>query len=329
MFKISIVAIAITIGVSGCGGGSGGNDQASSGVAYTGNLYDQTPVETCNGHLMSGNAGASNQVLCRLGYAVGFNYTTKIANWVQYYITASSVSASVARVDNFREDTDIPQGSRATLSDYSEPVYDRGHMAPNATMDFSVASMDESFLLSNIAPQLPSLNRYAWADFEQYVRDCAVAQGTLVVATGPVFKSTVHTSIGNGVAVPDGFYNVILKPGSPAMGFAVIIPHQAITNTQIKDYVTSIDAVEAATGLNFFAAVRDDIENRVEKSTSPICALPWGAPVTGGGAFGACGSKTTCGQMTSCSEAYYFLNTCGRISLDADKDGIPCESICK
>jgi hypothetical protein len=44
--------------------------------------------------------------------------------------------------------------------------------------------------------------------------------------------------------------------------------------------------------------------------------------------FGPCGSKTTCGQMTSCAEAMHFLNVCKVNSLDADKDGVPCESIC-
>jgi len=41
-----------------------------------------------------------------------------------------------------------------------------------------------------------------------------------------------------------------------------------------------------------------------------------------------CGGKTKCSQMTSCAEAYYYLNKCGLTRLDRDKDGIPCESIC-
>jgi uncharacterized protein (TIGR03437 family) len=44
--------------------------------------------------------------------------------------------------------------------------------------------------------------------------------------------------------------------------------------------------------------------------------------------FGPCGSKTTCGQMTSCAEALHFLNVCNVNSLDGDDDGVPCESIC-
>lgn len=43
----------------------------------------------------------------------------------------------------------------------------------------------------------------------------------------------------------------------------------------------------------------------------------------------SCGSKTKCGEMISCEEARFYLNNCGVSRLDADKDGIPCESLCK
>lgn len=43
----------------------------------------------------------------------------------------------------------------------------------------------------------------------------------------------------------------------------------------------------------------------------------------------SCGSKTKCGEMASCAEAMYYLNTCGVSRLDGDKDGVPCETLCK
>ena len=42
-----------------------------------------------------------------------------------------------------------------------------------------------------------------------------------------------------------------------------------------------------------------------------------------------CSSKRYCGEMTSCKEAMYFLNSCGLSRLDGDGDGIPCESLCR
>lgn len=39
--------------------------------------------------------------------------------------------------------------------------------------------------------------------------------------------------------------------------------------------------------------------------------------------------RKTCKQIASCEEAYFLLNQCGFSRLDRDKDGVPCESICR
>ncbi|MDE4026137.1 excalibur calcium-binding domain-containing protein [Glaesserella parasuis] len=39
-------------------------------------------------------------------------------------------------------------------------------------------------------------------------------------------------------------------------------------------------------------------------------------------------SKRTCSQMDSCEEARFHLTQCGVSSLDREKDGMPCESLC-
>lgn len=42
----------------------------------------------------------------------------------------------------------------------------------------------------------------------------------------------------------------------------------------------------------------------------------------------SCAGRKTCGQMRSCTEAYFRLKQCGDLRRDGDGDGIPCESIC-
>ena len=42
-----------------------------------------------------------------------------------------------------------------------------------------------------------------------------------------------------------------------------------------------------------------------------------------------CGSKRYCREMTSCAEAKFYLQQCGRSSLDGDNNGVPCEQICR
>jgi hypothetical protein len=39
----------------------------------------------------------------------------------------------------------------------------------------------------------------------------------------------------------------------------------------------------------------------------------------------SCKGKTTCGEMTSCNEATFYLKNCPGVTIDGDGDGIPCE----
>jgi len=106
----------------------------------------------CNGHVAFGIPGPDDQLLCREGYAVGYDYDKKIPAWVAYRLTPDSVNKKFKRSNKFKEDTEIPTQYRSTLSDYKGSGYDRGHMAASATVDSSYNAMMESFLLSNMTP---------------------------------------------------------------------------------------------------------------------------------------------------------------------------------
>ncbi len=70
-----------------------------------------------------------------------------------------------------------------------------------------------------------------------------------------------------------------------------------------------------------------------ERSGTAFRATPSTAPlpeVSRSDARGfTCGAKRYCREMTSCAEARSYLTKCGLTRLDADGDGIPCESICR
>lgn len=42
-----------------------------------------------------------------------------------------------------------------------------------------------------------------------------------------------------------------------------------------------------------------------------------------------CGSKRYCREMSSCSEAGFYVVACGVTRLDSDGNGIPCENLCR
>lgn len=59
-----------------------------------------------------------------------------------------------------------------------------------------------------------------------------------------------------------------------------------------------------------------------------VIAAPPSPAVKESGGF-TCNAKRYCRQMTSCEEAKFYLNTCGVSSLDGNKDGVPCEALCR
>ena len=58
---------------------------------------------------------------------------------------------------------------------------------------------------------------------------------------------------------------------------------------------------------------------------SPAASAPTAA--TSGGF--TCAGKRYCREMTSCEEAKFYLTQCGAGSLDGNRDGVPCETLCR
>lgn len=227
----------------------------------------------CNGHVAFGVPGAADQLLCREGYAVGYDYDKKVPIWVAYHLTENSVERKYERSNRFHEDEEIPAAYRSTLSDYKGSGYDRGHMAPAATVDFSKTSMQESFLLTNMTPQLPGFNRQGWRYLEAFVREWAIDRGDLYVVTGSLFDGEIET-IGNNVSVPSSFFKVVFDPEKED-GIAFLVPHRDIAKAEIPSFIVSIDEVENQTGLDFLALLPDTLEDDIEDNIATMwTALP-------------------------------------------------------
>ena len=181
-----------------------------------------------------------------------------------YLLTDDEVRGTLNRTDNFRADPRISTGS-AGLSDYRGSGYDRGHLAPAADMKWSTAAMSESFLMSNMTPQVPGFNRGIWKKLEAWVRDQALQDQEVYVVTGPVLTDGPYQEIGpNRVDVPKRYFKVLLdyrEPELKAIGF--VLPNEK-SGLPLSTFAVSVDRVEEITGLDFFHALPDEIEEVVE-----------------------------------------------------------------
>ncbi|MGN0728924.1 DNA/RNA non-specific endonuclease [Treponema sp.] len=207
------------------------------------------------------------------GFALCFRDSYKDAEWVGYTITKERLVRKVRRTNKFREDESISTGS-AKLSDYKASGYDRGHLAPAADMSWREQTESESFLLSNITPQAPLFNRGIWKELESKIRSFAQTAESVTVITGPVLEKDAqeYSSIGESkVRVPEYFYKVILanygQDKFKCTGF--IIPNTKC-DEPLETFAVAVDEVEKRTGLDFFSALDDSIEEAIEASTENL-----------------------------------------------------------
>lgn len=194
-------------------------------------------------------------------YEVMYNPEYKIPRWVRYELLASETDGVWSRKGlKFTPDPSVsfPQ---AEDYDYRGSGWSRGHMAPAADFKWSSTAMIESFYFTNCCPQNLELNSGQWSTLEKKVRDWANRYGSLTVYTGPIVLDNAYGTIGyNKVVVPDAFFKAILA-GEQSIAF-VMYNHN--NNENMQKCALSVDELEALSGIDFFAELDDDFENRVE-----------------------------------------------------------------
>ena len=204
------------------------------------------------------------QILRRTGYTTSYNKETRNPNWVAWHLTKGHTYGKNQRSDEvFSEDTEV--SPRATDNDYYNSRYDRGHMCPAGDNKWDATAMTESFLFTNICPQVHALNEGAWNDLELACRRWARKYGDVYIVCGPILDDSQHRTIGRRkVVVPKRFFKVILclQDGPKAIGF--IYENSSHNSRSLFKNATNVDEIEQLTGIDFFPKLRDDIETRIE-----------------------------------------------------------------
>jgi endonuclease G len=224
-----------------------------------------------------------NYLMEKPEFALSYHRDRGTPNWVSWHLSDEWVG-SLTRVDTFRPDPAVPADwYRVQAFDYSFSGFDRGHMVPNADRDkeTSIPINQATFLMSNMIPQTPDNNQGPWADMENDLRALLPANELYIVAggagTGGTGSNGFATTVAGGhVTVPAQTWKVVLvlpkadgddvsRVQASTRTIAVILPNiQGIRNDDWQNYLTTVDAVEALTGYDFFENVSDLMENAIE-----------------------------------------------------------------
>lgn len=188
-------------------------------------------IEACTEHTPYGlptPTVTESKQICRFGYALQHDNTKKVPLWVSYSLTPERVLGCFPRTSGFSAEPSIPKGKRAEDADYTSSGYDRGHMAPNNDMRWHLQVEDDANVLSNVAPQIPGLNRGAWKTLEDRVRAMVYERrNPILVYAGPIL-SEGDKIIGNGVVVPSFFYKVLVDQKTRQV-LAFIYPNEDVS----------------------------------------------------------------------------------------------------
>ncbi len=216
--------------------------------------------------------------------------------WVAYPLHRS-YEGEVKRVDNYDYDPTLPIDIQIRLNrSYGE--YTRGHILGSAERNASREMNNQTFYVTNIAPQIQqgfNSASGAWNHLERFV-DKQVCADTLYVVTGAIYDSftdsdgtvieprtTTNKNDQKQVGVPTAFYKALLRTKAGDSGRSVgdctgeelkcaafVVGHRSAAGRKpsVKELI-SIDELERLTGVDFFKNVPNAPESKAE-------AADWG-----------------------------------------------------
>jgi endonuclease G len=221
---------------------------------------------------------AADQIIVNRHYTIGYSYYFRQAKWALEIIDPDKTD--VERFDNFRPDLRVPELFRADLADYEGSGFDRGHLVASANQVETEIQNSETFLLSNMSPQMPGFNRGIWKDLEDAVRKLDAQKNVLetYVICGPIFNFdvpvvTIVPKKNKGVTlpIPHAYFKSVLTEDNRGKlhMWTFMIPNEA-TDKHLEEFLTTTKKIERYSGLTLWERL---VGREIEKEKTKIRAM--------------------------------------------------------
>ncbi|CAI5682521.1 unnamed protein product [Oreochromis niloticus] len=214
-----------------------------------------------SGAVMKYGFPSLGNIKTRESYVTSYDARTRTASWVIERLNPASLSGlSDRKYCEFKEDDSVHVFHRATNADYKGSGFDRGHLAAAANHKWSQKAMDDTFYLSNVAPQNPHLNQNTWNNLEKLCRSLTKRYLNVYVCTGPLYLPRQEADgklyvryqvIGrNHIAVPTHFFKQADGKGVELRSY--VLPNEPISEqVPLERFLVPIETIERASGLLF------------------------------------------------------------------------------
>ena len=211
-----------------------------------------------------------NFLVAHRGYALSYNRSRGAANWVAWHLEKADIG-DVERTNAFAPDIVLSADWWIKPFDYAGSGYDRGHMCPSKDRSATEEDNRETFFMSNMQPQTPKLNQKTWKYLEDYTRETVGKDNEAYIYAGCYgSKGTIRSKI----TIPERCFKVIVvmaqgtddlkRVDENTRVIAVDLPNDETVSVRWRTYLTTVDAIEEKTGLDFLSNVKKKIQKQIE-----------------------------------------------------------------
>lgn len=216
-----------------------------------------------------------------VNFSVEWDGTRRANRWTCYQMYQDVAAKKVERGKKFYPDKEIPAEHRSELNDYKKSGHTRGHLCPSNDRVCSRAANDQTFILTNMQPQVQGHNGGVWSQLEQRIKDdwfyekgttnpkcdtLYIVKAATMDNEADILGTTRPGVEGvNHLIIPKYFYMALLayhRASGKYEAMGIWSLHEKGSQTE---FIT-IDELERRTGIDFFCNLPDNIENQVEKT---------------------------------------------------------------
>ena len=199
-------------------------------------------------------------IIKRGEFIYSFNRITGFSNWVLHRLGKDDFGPVPRFHGPFFKDSLLPIDlPRPTNSDFENSGFDKGHAVRSEERTCTNEANRQTFVMSNVFPQRPELNRGPWLDCERWVEKmCKDSTYEFWIVVGPVYEKDKTEYLNKKFqkfSVPQWVFKVMLvnKPNGTTEKIAVLMPNiNGIRKLDWKSYIVPISKVEELTGYKFF-----------------------------------------------------------------------------
>jgi endonuclease G len=199
-------------------------------------------------------------IIKRGEFIYSFNRITGFSNWVLHRLGKDDFGPVPRFHGPFFKDSLLPIDlPRPTNTDFENSGFDKGHAVRSEERTCTNEANRQTFVMSNVFPQRPELNRGPWLDCERWVEKmCKDSTYEFWIVVGPVYEKDKTEYLNKKTqkfSVPQWVFKVMLvnKPNGTTEKIAVLMPNiNGIRKLDWKSYIVPISKVEELTGYKFF-----------------------------------------------------------------------------